>query len=127
MCGQREHGDRHGLNGDHEYQDPSKAGLAPMSKGRQAYLRQREGVKWAGQICAIQLPNVCTVKAEGEHHVMPRGVAGGLEAADRYPKVPACSACNSAVQATVKGRKWAKERGLLLSYEDLKRGPDAAP
>ena len=123
-CGLRENASPHAL-GEHEYVDATKGGIAAVSRGRRAYLKKRQPIAWQGQRCAIEIPLVCTGMAQGEHHVMPRGIAGGLEAADEYPRVVSCNACNSAVQSTVGGRAWAEEHGLLLSYPALTERKDA--
>ena len=88
--------------------------LNSVSPKRRAYLRtskySERSQEAQGQPCAVKSP-VCTGTAQGLHHILSRGAAGGLEAAERLgPKpIPACNACNEYVEG--KGRAWAKKRG----------------
>ena len=96
--------------------------LNSVSPGRKDYLRESkysERSKEAqGQSCAVRSP-VCTGTAQGLHHILSRGAAGGLEAAERLgPKpIPACNACNEYVED--RGRAWAKKRGLRMTLKDV--------
>ena len=96
--------------------------LGNVSPKRKAYLRDSkysERSKAAqGKPCAVRSP-VCTGVAQGLHHILSRGAAGGLEAAERLgPKpIPACNACNEYVEG--KGRAWAKKRGLRMTLKDV--------
>ena len=96
--------------------------LNSVSPRRRAYLleskyseRSREA---QGKPCSVKSP-VCTGTAQGLHHILARGAAGGLAAAERLgPKpVPACSACNSYVEE--KGRAWAVKNGFRMTLKDV--------
>ena len=96
--------------------------LNSVSPKRRAYLleskyseRSREA---QGKPCAVKSP-VCTGTAQGLHHILSRGAAGGLAAAERLgPKpVPACNACNGYVEG--KGRAWARKYGLRMTLRDV--------
>jgi hypothetical protein len=100
----------------HAYMDPRKPGLKPMREGMSA-TRQEIGYEdelaaAKGTPCQIVSP-VCTGVSEHLHEPMPRGRAGGLEAAVRMGgTIPACDACNGYVSANP---VWAKERVFLFS------------
>lgn len=96
--------------------------LGNVSPKRADYLRKSkysERSKEAqGKPCAVRSP-VCTGVAQGLHHILSRGAAGGLEAAERMgPKpIPSCNPCNEYVEG--KGRAWAKKRGLRMTLKDV--------
>jgi hypothetical protein len=83
-----------------------------MSATRQEIGYEDELAAAKGTPCQIVSP-VCTGVSEHLHEPMPRGRAGGLEAAVRMGgTIPACDACNGYVSANP---VWAKERGFLFS------------
>lgn len=96
--------------------------MATKSERRIEYLERSDyaarSAAARGKSCAIASP-VCTKAAEGLHHVLSRGAAGGLEAAERLgpEPIPACSACNEHVERA--GRAWAVERGLRMTLKDV--------
>lgn len=98
--------------------------LRARSPKREEYLeksRYRERSQAAiGKPCKVGSP-WCTGIAEGLHHLLPRGAAGGLEAAEEYgpEPVPCCNSCNESVQQKSAGREWAKANGWLLSLRDV--------
>lgn len=104
----------------HAFQDGSQAGISPIGKDREAYLRQSKyrarskdaqtkpcGFFAAGAPEPPRMFGECNGDAEGVHHTMPRSRAGGLEAAERYPKVPACNAHNTAATQDADLMAWA--------------------
>jgi len=106
----------------HAYEDATRAGLQPMSRGMRAFRKESgydEAAREAkGTPCQILSP-VCTGLAEALHEVLPRGRAGGLKASLRLaPAVAACNACNSWV--TSDGLTWGREHGFVISLKDLK-------
>ncbi len=105
----------------HPFADKRPLGIQAVSEGRRAYLEQSqypERSKAArAEPCAFfaaGAPSVvggfiaCDGTAEGIHHIAPRGLFGGLEAAERYPTVSACHHHNSWCQQTAEGRAWAR-------------------
>ena len=108
----------------HEFADPRRPGLQPISEGMKAF-RRKSGYDAAvraakGKPCAIGSP-VCTGAAQHLHEPLGRGVAGGLKAAlrDGPPPIEACNRCNSYV---AEHREWAEARGFLVKR---KGGKDA--
>lgn len=99
--------------------------LRARSKKRTDYLKgsnySERSAEARGKPCAVNSP-VCTKVAEGLHHILSRGAAGGLEAAERLgPKpVPACNRCQEYVEG--KGRQWALDRGLRMTLKGLAGG-----
>ena len=106
--------------GECTYVDASKAGLSPIGKAREAYQKSeahkraysdaREADNSGGQ-CLAHLagaPGECSYDRV-PHHVLGRGVAGGLEAAERDGVVVmVCAYFNSAVEADSATRRWAE-------------------
>ena len=98
--------------------------LRPRSKKRTAYLEATgyaaRSAEARGKPCAVRSP-VCTGAAQGLHHILSRGAAGGLEAAERLGSkpVPACNMCNEYVEN--KGRQWALAHGFKMTLKDVAR------
>ena len=95
--------------------------MASKSDKRIAYLEESDyaarSAAARGKPCEVASP-VCTRVAEGLHHVLSRGAAGGLEAAERLgATLDSCNACNEYVER--EGRAWAVERGLRMTLRDL--------
>ena len=96
--------------------------MAAKSDKRIAYLEESDyaarSAAARGKPCEVASP-VCTKRAEGLHHVLSRGAAGGLEAAERLgpEPIPSCAACNEHVER--EGRAWAVERGLRMTLKDV--------
>ncbi len=106
----------------HAYEDSTRAGLQPMSRGMRAF-RKESGYDEAkaaarGTPCQILSP-VCEGVAEDLHEPLARGRAGGLKAAlrDGPAPIPACRPCNEYV---MENQVWARERNFLVSRRDLK-------
>jgi hypothetical protein len=100
----------------HPYLSDKQVGLQPMSAGMREYRKasgyDAEKAAARGTPCQIVSP-VCTGIAADLHEPLPRGRAGGLEAAYEIGGgVPACRACNS--YCSNEGQVWAAERGLLF-------------
>ena len=100
----------------HEFADPRRPGLQPMSEGMKVF-RKVSGYDAAvraakGKPCAIASP-ICSGIAEHLHEPLPRGVAGGLAASLRDgPKpVESCDRCNGYV---AEHREWAESHGFLV-------------
>jgi len=76
-----------------------KKRINPRSKKREAYMvgrreRVAEAVGDGHNPCQMRAPG-CTGSVEGIHEVLPRGRAGGLEAAERDGEtMNVCHACN---------------------------------
>jgi hypothetical protein len=118
-CGQKRNALAH-TRGDCQYVDASKAGMSPIGKSREAYLRSvehqraysdaREADNSGGQ-CLAHLagaPGECSYDRV-PHHVLGRGAAGGLEAAERDGVVVmVCSFVNAAIEADPATRRWAE-------------------
>lgn len=127
----------------HQYQDASTPGLKPLSRAREAY-REASGYQARSQaarraVCAFwaagaphEVPPFgrCEGNADGLHHIMPRARAGGLEAAEQYPTVPACNAHNTWAAQSAGGLAWSRahtfyddatgrEWPFLLSMKDV--------
>lgn len=111
-----------GLPGAHPYMDARGAArLAPQSQGRTEYLRSESHQRAYGDaqaadgvgvgVCIAHLggaPGECS-RDRVPHHVLGRGAAGGLEAAERrYPVVMVCSYFNGAVESDPATRQWAE-------------------
>lgn len=94
--------------------------LRAVSPKRAAYLKRTQYNERSraarGQPCAVASP-VCTKIATGLHHILARGAAGGLEAAECLgpAPVPACDRCNSWVER--EGRAWAIAHGLKVTLK----------
>ena len=106
----------------HEYQDASRAGLKPVSEARQAYTRSeahRTAYKGAaGSLCAFEAagaPDGCH-GAPSPHHLAPRSLVGGLEQADKYPVVQACTWHNGWAQEA--GREWSSTHYVTVGNRD---------
>lgn len=97
----------------HPYLDASKAGLKAVSDGRAAYQRSvahteaYEAARATTCLPAVYgAPGPC-FGLSTPHHILARSKAGGLEAADAYPVVPACERHNAAIQDSIDTREWA--------------------
>ena len=112
---------------DHNFVDPRPVGMSPIGKRTQRFQASDAGKEYErtkretqGEPCQIQGPT-CTGFVEHLHEPLSRGRAGGLAAAlrDGPAPIPCCDACNGYVS---EHPVWARERGLLLSAKDIKRG-----
>lgn len=121
-CGQIKNHSAHTY--EHDFVDPRPSGISPIgrrmmrfqgSEAGREYERTKRETK--GQPCQIQGPT-CTGYSEHLHEPLPRGRAGGIEAALRDgPKpIECCDACNSYVS---EHPVWARERNLLVSRKDM--------
>ena len=108
----------------HEFNDTRPVGLSPVGRRAQRFQRSSEGRAYKqtkrearGTPCQIVSP-VCTGYVEHLHEPLPRGRAGGIEAAlrDGPDPIPCCDACNGYVSDHP---VWARERGLLLRRSDV--------
>ena len=112
---------------DHAFQDASSAGMNGISASRREYLASKEhrdayasarAGDVGGGVCLAHLagaPGECSGDRV-PHHVLGRGAAGGLEAAERDAVVVmVCSYFNSTVESDPRVRRWAErttfERG----------------
>lgn len=136
VCGARKAASLHltkSADFDHPYADPSRGGLKPVSDGRLEYAKQIGysarskdarskpcGFFAAGAPEPTPMFGTCNGDAEGVHHTMPRSRAGGLEAAERYPKVPACNAHNAAATQDPEMMRWAETH----TFRDEESGRD---
>jgi hypothetical protein len=107
---------------NHTYLDASKAGLKPVSDGRAAYVRSKahteayEGA--SGSVCAFEAagaPDSCHGD-RSPHHLAPRSLVGGLEQADKYPVVQACTWHNGWAQED--GREWSSTHYVTIGNRD---------
>lgn len=112
---------------DHQRRDRPQQARQPLnakSQKRHQYLKDTEyahrSTAARTQPCALGAagatpPGGCRGMADGLHHTLPRGRAGGLEAAERDGEtVPACGACNVWVSQSTAGQRWAEEHGFLM-------------
>lgn len=106
--------------GECQYVDASKAGMSAIGRAREAYLSSEQhksayadarAADVSGGQCLAHLagaPGECSYDRV-PHHVIGRGAAGGLEAAERDGVVVmVCSYFNSAVEADPLTRRWAE-------------------
>ncbi len=111
------------LPGYHPWRDPSKAGLKPISDGRQEYLASTAHKAAYG----AQNAPVCVFEAAGapdpcygpltKHHLFPRARAGSLERAERVaPVANACSTHNT--WASQAGIEWAESHYVTIGGRD---------
>lgn len=125
-CGQIRSGARHGLDGDHEFEAPPRAGFGSQRKPIRArsekqedYYREerRPAVEKAvgdgRRPCQMRIEGVCTRYVQGIHESATRGRFGGLRAGfESGPTFDACHACNDWCSTHPVE---ARERGFLLS------------
>ena len=106
--------------GECTYVDASKAGMSAIGKARELYLASEQHKRAysdareadnSGGKCLAHLagaPGECSYDRV-PHHVLGRGAAGGLEAAERDGVVVmVCAYFNSAVEADPATRRWAE-------------------
>ena len=101
------------LEGNHDFQDASRAGLQPVSEARRAYQSST-----AHQEAYASLGGACVAEAMGApgqclgpitpHHLYARSAAGGLGAADKYGVAGVCAYHNEAIEQDVEMRRWAE-------------------
>lgn len=116
--------------GECTYVNASKAGLSPIGKARELYLSSDQhrtayadarAADVSGGLCLAHLagaPGECAYDRV-PHHVLGRGAAGGLEAAERDGVVVmVCSFFNGEVESDPQTRRWAErtefERGGVV-------------
>ena len=114
------------LPGSHPYLDASRAGLKPVSEGRQAYQQSaahREAYAVAaaeGGACLAGLagaPGAC-FGTMTPHHVLAVSAAGSLEVAERYPVIPLCLYHNDAIEGDHRMRVWARSHTFVRDGVD---------
>lgn len=101
--------------GECQYVDASKAGLSPIGKAREAYLRSdthRQAYREAetAEKCLAGLagaPGACLGPLT-PHHIAGRGAFGGQRAAEQYPVIALCSYHNEAIESDVQMARWAE-------------------
>ncbi len=110
--GLKHHASHSGGTWTHDFVDGRRKGLHAQSETRRTYLESPEHIeayaKAESDLCAAEAAGAAgrCILPLTPHHIMPKGIAGGQKAAEKYPIVTLCAYHNDWVQEA--GRRWAQ-------------------